>query len=88
MVIAPSLPLHPLQICNAPDWTRTSMPIKAQALNLLCIPNSTTGAIQRPNYNHQERELSSEISVSAEWHKVGPEYHQFTNDVTPAKTFG
>lgn len=29
---------------DAPDWTRTSMPIKAQALNLLCIPNSTTGA--------------------------------------------
>ena len=23
---------------DAPDWTRTSMPIKAQALNLLCIP--------------------------------------------------
>ncbi len=64
MVIVPFLPLHPLQICNAPDWTRTSMPIKAQALNLLCIPNSTTGAIQQPNYNHQERELSSEISVS------------------------
>ena len=30
---------------DAPDWTRTSMPIKAQALNLLCIPNSTTGAL-------------------------------------------
>ena len=64
VVIAASLPLHPLQICNAPDWTRTSMPIKAQALNLLCIPNSTTGAIKPPNYNHLERELSSEISVS------------------------
>ena len=60
----PSLPLQPLRICNAPDWTRTSMPIKAQALNLLCIPNSTTGAGKHPNYNHQERKLSSEISVS------------------------
>ena len=64
MAIAPSLPPHPLQICNAPDWTRTSMPVKAQALNLLCIPNSTTGAAKRPNYTHQERKLSSEISVS------------------------
>ena len=52
------------RIRNAPDWTRTSMPVKAQALNLLCIPNSTTGANRRPNYTHQERALSSEISVS------------------------
>ena len=64
MAITPSLPLPPLQICNAPDWTRTSMPVKAQALNLLCIPNSTTGAVRRPNYTHRVRTLSSEISVS------------------------
>ena len=63
MVIAPSLPLQPLQIRNAPDWTRTSMPVKAQALNLLCIPNSTTGAVKRPNYTQRKRKLSSEISV-------------------------
>ena len=40
------------------------MPIKAQALNLLCIPNSTTGATNQPNYTHRERGLSSEISVA------------------------
>ena len=39
------------------------MPVKAQALNLLCIPNSTTGAVEQPNYTHRERKLSSEISV-------------------------
>ena len=68
--IAPSLPLHPIiavasttRIRNAPDWTRTSMPIKAQALNLPCIPNSTTGAVKQSNYTYQERELSSEISI-------------------------
>ena len=71
MAIAPSLPLQPFvtvasttRIRNAPDWTRTSMPVKAQALNLLCIPNSTTGATKQRNYTYQERELSSEISVS------------------------
>ena len=71
MAIAPSLPRHLLatavsinQIRDAPDWTRTSMPIKAQALNLPCIPNSTTGADESPNYTHQEIRLSSEISVS------------------------
>ena len=71
MAIAPSLPLHSLatavsiaQIRDAPDWTRTSMPVKAQALNLLCIPNSTTGADKQPNYTRHDRGLSSEISIS------------------------
>ena len=70
MAIVPSPPRHLLatavginQIRDAPDWTRTSMPIKAQALNLPCIPNSTTGADESPNYTHQEIRLSSEISV-------------------------
>ena len=31
----------------APDWTRTSMPVKAQALNLLCIPIPPQGRIGR-----------------------------------------
>ena len=41
------------KVDNAPDWTRTSMPTKAQVLNLLCIPNSTTGAFNPINYTHQ-----------------------------------
>ncbi len=28
----------PSTLFHAPDWTRTSMPVKAQALNLPCIP--------------------------------------------------
>ena len=31
---------------NAPDWTRTSMPIKAQALNLPCIPIPPQGHLK------------------------------------------
>jgi len=31
-------------IC-APDWTRTSTPLRAQALNLLCIPIPPRGHI-------------------------------------------
>ena len=35
-------------VSGAPDWTRTSTPLRAQVLNLPCMPNSTTGAMKAP----------------------------------------
>ncbi len=49
---------------DAPDWTRTSMPVKAQALNLPCIPIPPQGlfTLKHRNYTNLKMGLSSRIN--------------------------
>ena len=42
----------PSTLFYAPDWTRTSMPVKAQALNLPCIPIPPQGHMAENTKNY------------------------------------